>query len=97
MVFKCLGHIHGFLWLENALPVEDLNWDNPINLSQITEYFSGIITAYNPDPFQSRGTVDCLLKDMLPPAAHDQWDLEADHCALCNQYQKHGRIQCGIC
>ena len=47
------GHIHGFLWLENALPVDNIDWTLPDGCRQIVDYFSCFITAYNPNPFST--------------------------------------------
>ena len=90
------GHIHGFLWLKDALPIDELDWDNSNDLQRIVDYFSSIITAYNPDPFRPRGREDCLLKDILSPHALSSWQLEDDHCALCNRCQKHGSLRHGV-
>ena len=46
------GHIHGFLWLKNAISVDDMDWTNPDDLERIKQYFSCIITASYPDPFR---------------------------------------------
>jgi hypothetical protein len=86
------GHIHGFLWLENAIPVDAMDWTNPGDLEKIKDYFSRIITASNPDPFRPRPPRDCLLEDLLPPEARNGWDFEEDHCNLCNRCQKHGTL-----
>ena len=79
------GHIHGFLWLKNAIPVDDMDWTNPDDLKRIKLYFSRMITASNPDPFHSQPQQDCLLKDYLAPEAQEGWDFEEDHCNLCNR------------
>lgn len=86
------GHIHGFLWLENAIPVDDMDWTNPDDLERINQYFSRIITASNPDPFRPRPPQDCLLEDHVTPEAREGWNFEEDHCNLCNRSQKHGTI-----
>ena len=88
----CPGHIHGFLWLKNAIPVDDMDWTNPADLERIKHYFSRIITASNPDPFRPRPLRDCLLEDYLTPEAREGWNFEEDHCNLCNRSQKHGAI-----
>ena len=89
---RITGHIHGFLWLENTVPVDAMDWTNPSDLQKIRDYFSCIITASNPDPYHARPLRDCLLNDMLPVEARNGWDLEEDHCNLCNRCQKHGTI-----
>ena len=91
-----LGHIHGFLWLKDAVPVEELDWDNADDLDRIKAYFSRIINAYNPDPFRPRNQEDVLLKNLLPSEARYSWDLEDDHTALCNRCQKHGKLRQGV-
>jgi hypothetical protein len=73
-----------------------LNWENQEHLDLIRDYFARILTAHNPDPFRPRGQVDCLLQDVLDPDFRDEWDLEQDHCALCNRCQKHGAIRRGV-
>ena len=93
---RSTGHIHGFLWLKDALPIDELDWDNSNDLQRIIDYFSSIITAYNPDPFRPRGREDCLLKDILSPHTLSSWQLEDDHCALCNRCQKHGSLRHGV-
>src|ERR1700743_2615512 len=45
------GHIHGFIWLKNAIPVDTMDWTNPGDLKKIGDYFSHIVIASNPDPF----------------------------------------------
>lgn len=89
---RITGHIHGFLWLENAVQVDAMDWTNPSDLQKIQDYFSRIITASNPDPYRARPPRDCLLDDMLSAEARNGWDLEEDHCNLCNRCQKHGTI-----
>ena len=86
------GHIHGFLGLENALPVDNIDWTLPDGCHQIVDYFSRFITAYNPNPFSTRGSNDCLLHDLLNPTTRLHWDIHTDHMDLCNRCQKHGAI-----
>jgi hypothetical protein len=90
-----LGHIHGFLWLTDALRVNDLNWSDPADRDKVKDYFSCFITATNPDPLHARPAHDCLFNNYLPPATQELWDLEDDHCNLCNRCQKHGAIIAG--
>lgn len=73
-----------------------MDWNDPDDLGCIGAYFSRIITAFNPDPFRPRGQEDVLLKDFSLPETRRAWDLETDHCALCNRCQKHGGIRQGI-
>jgi hypothetical protein len=84
------GHIHGFLWLENAIAVDDVNWNNAFDRARLVDYFSRFITAYNPHPDQPRSQPDCLLLDLLDPTIRAHWDMHADHTDLCNRCQKHG-------
>lgn len=91
-----LGHIHSFLWLEDAPHLDDLDWNKEDDLNQIRDYFARIFTAYNPDPFRPRGQDDCLLKDVLSLNELETWDLKEDHCALCNRCQKHGALRNGV-
>ena len=86
------GHIHGFLWLENALPVDDIDWSCPTDRCRLVEYFSRFVSAYNPNPLSTRGSNDCLLRDLLLPAERVDWDTASDHAALCNRCQKHGTV-----
>lgn len=77
------------------MPIDDLDWDNADDIAQIQNYFSQLITAYNPDPFRPRGEQDCLLKDYLTDSSRESWNLVDDHCDLCNRCQKHGTISQG--
>ena len=76
------------------------------------EYYSRLITAWNLDPVRPHPPAgqDCLIWDLLPAAARDQWDFADDHCNLSNRCQKHGGVfsgtrccipafchKCGVC
>jgi hypothetical protein len=34
------GQIYGFLWLEDAIAIDELCWDDPNDLNTIRDYFS---------------------------------------------------------
>lgn len=91
------GHIHGFLWLKNAPPVDELDWDDPEDIARLANYFSCIVTAYKLDPFCPHPLFDCLFKKFLSLASWTSWDNEVNHCDLCNHCQKHGTICHGVC
>ena len=86
------GHIHGFLWLQNAVPVEDLDWSRPADVRRVSHYFSQFLTAVNPEPLRPRPTNDCLLNDYASHVNRDTWDLYNDHINLCNRCQTHGSV-----
>jgi hypothetical protein len=86
------GHIHGFLWLTNAIDVDALNWSDANNIEAICTYFSRLITASNADPLRARPQYDCLFKDLLPPVCRDLWNFEDDHVDLSNRCQKDGVV-----
>ena len=78
------------------MQIEQIDWKNPCDLASVQEYFSNILTAFNPDPFRPRGSFDCLFKNLLPAESRVLWDHETDHCDLCNRCQKHGKLQNGV-
>ena len=46
--------MHGFIWLEGAPNIDNLNWRNHDEIKIIQKYFDSIIHAWNPrgDPHQ---------------------------------------------
>ena len=42
------GHIYGFLWLEDAVAIDELCWDDPDDLNTIRNYFSQLSTPSSP-------------------------------------------------
>ena len=47
-------HVHGFIWLEGAPNIDNLNWRNHDEIKIVQKYFDSIIHAWNPrgDPHQ---------------------------------------------
>lgn len=86
------GHIHGFLWLENAICVDDIDWTSSDDRRRLVDYFSRFVSTYNPNPLSARGSNDCLLRDLLDPQNRLHWDVDGDHSDLCNRCQKHGAV-----
>ena len=91
------GHIHGFLWLRNAVRVDNVDWNVAEQVETIRDYFSQFLTAFNADPNRPRPETDCLLKDYVLPDNRRNWDLGEDHINLCNRCQTHGALLRGEC
>ena len=92
LMYARSGHIHSFLWLENAVPVDTIDWNDASDRLCLVSYFSRFVTAFNPDPTHAHGMTDCLLAELLDPATRTTWDWNSDHCDLCNRCQEHGCI-----
>ena len=43
-------HIHGFIWLENAPIVDNLDWEDAPAVAATKTYFDNFLTAWNPCP-----------------------------------------------
>ena len=89
------GHIHGFLWLKNVLPVDDLNWNDNADRQKVTEYFSQFLMAFNPDSSKPCPAHDCLFNNYSSPELRMNWDLQVDHCDLCNRCWMHRSVVYG--
>ena len=92
LTYERSGHIHSFLWLENTVPVDTIDWNDPSDRLRLISYFSHFMTAFNPDPTCARRTTNCLLADLLDPTTCTAWDWNSDHCDLCNRCQEHGCV-----
>ena len=86
------GHIHGFLWLKNAIQVDDVDWNDPVAVGRLRDYFAQFLTASNPDPRRPRPSRDCLFDDYAVPENRVDWDMYNDHINLCNRCQTHGSL-----
>jgi len=47
-------HVHGFLWIEGAPNMDNLDWMSEEQVKNAQKYFDGIVHAWNPrgDPHQ---------------------------------------------
>ena len=50
------------------------------------------LTASNPDPQKAQPTRDSLFSNYASLELRQNWDLEADHCNLCNRCQTHSSV-----
>ena len=95
-LYAFLGHIHGFLWLTNAVPVDAVDWTKPDEVDVLRRYFDQFLTASNPDPHRPRPDHDCLFEDVAVQNNRSRWNFRDDCINLCNRCQTHGSLVNGF-
>lgn len=52
---KGSSHIVGFIWLENAPDMDNLNWNDQVTMDRARSFFDEHISAWNPRPLEQCG------------------------------------------
>ena len=85
------GQIYGFLWLEDAIAIDELCWDDPDDLNTIRDYFSWLLI---PNISVLARLMTVSHRTFLTVSNRRDWDFKDDHCDLCKPLPKHGALAC---
>jgi ATP-dependent DNA helicase PIF1 len=80
------SHIHGFLWLEDAPPVEDLKLDDDQSVHQFVTFWDKLVSTWNPKPNHLPARVHPAS---LPFTALS--DTQQELVELINRVQRHAK------
>ena len=95
------AHIHGFLWLEGAPNMEQLDWKDTIRVDVARQYFDNYVTTWNPHDSHHRNISihrpleeDPFLLDISEIFNTNTLD---DYEQLANRVQRHTRCNVHSC
>ena len=96
-----LAHIHGFLWLEGALDMEQLDWKDTIRVDAASRYFDNYVTAWNPRDARHRNiSIHRPLEEypcLLDTSEIFNTNPLNDYEKLANRVQRHTRCSVHSC
>lgn len=80
------SHIHGFLWLRNAPPVEDLKLDDDQSVHQFVRFWDHLVSTWNPQPTHPPAPIHPSSRPFTTLS-----DTQQELVELINRVQRHAK------
>jgi ATP-dependent DNA helicase PIF1 len=80
------SHIHGFLWLRNAPPVEDLKLDDNQSVQQFVTFWNHLVSTWNPQPNHPPAPIHPSSRPFTTLS-----DTQQELVELINRVQQHAK------
>ncbi len=89
--FRGSSHVHGFIWLRDAPPVDDLDLDDQESIQNFISFWDPIVSTWNPDMHAfSHQHASSLSYTSLE-------DTQKELAELLNRVQRHSKCPSSYC